>query len=68
MTGVYAGALDSGSTRRLFRSETNAVFSSMADSRLSPSSGCLLFIRERTLMGQAHSKAIPLRWPRTSAP
>jgi Tol biopolymer transport system component len=50
-TGVYVGALDSPDYRLLFSSETNAVYSS-AGSADSAENGYLLYIRNRSLIGQ----------------
>jgi len=50
-TGVYAGSLSPAESRFLFPSETNAVYSTLADSQ-SRKKGYLLFIQDRTLMGQ----------------
>jgi eukaryotic-like serine/threonine-protein kinase len=50
VAGVYAGSLTSPDYQRLFGSETNAVFSP-ADAK-SDDSGYLLFMHDRTLMGQ----------------
>jgi Tol biopolymer transport system component len=51
-TGVYTGALDSPEYQLLFASETNAVYSTQAGTD-SAKNGYLLFIRDRSLMGQA---------------
>jgi len=51
-TGVYIGSLDSADYRMLFPSETNAVFSTLAGTD-STKNGYLLYIRDRSLMGQA---------------
>jgi Tol biopolymer transport system component len=50
-SGVYAGALDSLETRRLFASGTNAIYSPEAGSP-SAKSGYLLFIQDRVVMAQ----------------
>ena len=50
-TGVYAGTLNPLEYHRLFNSETNAVYSSVAEGG-SSKSGHLLFIRDRHLMEQ----------------
>ena len=49
-SGVYAGSLDQPEYRRLFTSQTNAVYSAVSPD--SPKSGYLLYINERTLMAQ----------------
>jgi Tol biopolymer transport system component len=49
-SGVYAGSLEQAEYRRLFTSQTNAVYSSVSPD--SPKSGYLLYINERTLMAQ----------------
>jgi Tol biopolymer transport system component len=55
-TGVYVGTLAPPSYHLLFPSETNAVYSTLADSQ-SRKKGYLLFIRDRTLMGQSFDAA-----------
>ena len=50
-TGVYVGSLDSREYHLLFPSDTNAVFSSQTSDK----TGHLLFMHDRTLMGQAFS-------------
>jgi eukaryotic-like serine/threonine-protein kinase len=49
-SGVYAGSLQQAEYRRLFTSQTNAVYSAVSPD--SPKSGYLLYINERTLMAQ----------------
>ncbi len=49
-SGVYAGSLEQAEYRRLFASQTNAVYSAVSPD--SPKSGYLLYINERTLMAQ----------------
>jgi Tol biopolymer transport system component len=51
-TGVYAGTLNPPEYHRLFNSETNAVYSGVAEGDPSKS-GYLLFIRDRHLMEQS---------------
>lgn len=55
-TGVYAGTLAPAGYQILFPSETNAVYSTLADTE-SRKNGYLLFIHDRTLMGQAFDAA-----------
>ncbi|HEY2018760.1 MAG TPA: protein kinase, partial [Bryobacteraceae bacterium] len=55
-TGVYAGSMKSPGYRLLFASETNAVFSPVAESR-SQKHGYLLFVRGRTPMAQEFNAA-----------
>ncbi len=55
-TGVYAGAMGTGEKRKLFSSETNAVYSSIAGAESSPA-GYLLYMRDRDLMGQGFNAA-----------
>ncbi len=55
-TGVYAGTMDTGDKRKLFSSETNAVYSSFAGAGSSPT-GYLLYMRDRDLMGQGFNAA-----------
>src|SRR5207302_7104925 len=50
-TGVYAGTLSPPAYSLLFRSETNAVYSNLAGTE-SRRNGYLLFVSDRTLMGQ----------------
>ena len=50
-TGVYTGSLESAAYSMLFPSETNAVYSTTAGTDLTRN-GYLLYIRERSLMGQ----------------
>ncbi|HEY1339072.1 MAG TPA: hypothetical protein VGF59_16270 [Bryobacteraceae bacterium] len=52
-TGVYAGALDRPGSRRLFTSETNAVYSAPGGGN--GDQGYLLYMRDRDLMAQAFS-------------
>ena len=49
-SGVYAGSLEQAEYRRLFTSQTNAVYSAVSPD--SPKSGYLLYINERILMAQ----------------
>ena len=49
-SGVYAGSLEQAEYRRLFTSQTNAVYSAVSPD--SPKSGYLLYINERSLMAQ----------------
>ncbi len=49
-SGVYVGSLEQAEYRRLFTSQTNAVYSAV--SLDSPKSGYLLYINERNLMAQ----------------
>ena len=51
-TGVYAGTLNPPEYHRLFNSETNAVYSGVAEGD-SSKSGHLLFVRDRHLMEQS---------------
>jgi Tol biopolymer transport system component len=51
-TGVYAGTLNPPEYHRLFNSETNAVYSGVAEGD-SSKTGYLLFIRDRHLMEQS---------------
>jgi Tol biopolymer transport system component len=55
-TGVYLGSFDPSSYRFLFPSETNTVYSAMAGAS-SRKNGYLLFIHDRTLMGQVFDAA-----------
>jgi len=55
-TGVYGGSLGSPDYKLLFSSQTNATYSTVAGAD-SSSKGYLLFIRERTLMGQPFNAA-----------
>ena len=55
-SGVYVGTLSPASYRLLFPSETNAIYSTLADTQ-SRKHGYLLFIRDRTLMGQSFDAA-----------
>jgi eukaryotic-like serine/threonine-protein kinase len=50
-TGVYVGAIGSGAYQFLFSSDTNAVFSPNVAAGLQKN-GYLLFMHDRTLMGQ----------------
>lgn len=50
-TGVYAGSLDGAPSRKLFASETNAVYSTIAGAQ-SSRTGYLLYMKDRDLVGQ----------------
>ncbi len=50
-TGVYVGTIAPPAFHMLFPSETNAIYSTLADTP-SRKKGWLLFIQDRTLMGQ----------------
>jgi Tol biopolymer transport system component len=49
-SGVYVGSMDKPEYRRLFTSQTNAVYSAAAPE--TPKTGYLLYINERNLMAQ----------------
>ena len=49
-SGVYVGSMDQPEYRRLFTSQTNAVYSAAAPE--TPKTGYLLYINERNLMAQ----------------
>jgi Tol biopolymer transport system component len=49
-SGVYVGSMDQPEYRRLFTSQTNAVYSAAAPQ--TPKTGYLLYINERNLMAQ----------------
>jgi eukaryotic-like serine/threonine-protein kinase len=55
-TGVYAGNLEAAQEKKLFASETSAVYSPVAGER-SSKTGYLLYMKDRDLMGRAFDPA-----------